>query len=585
MYDFEPNEQQQKIIDWAKNGEGNMMVKARAGTGKTTTIEMIVQNISNPSLVMCFNKHIAEELLQRNNLERFVTKKSEGGLGLTQIRTSNSLGNATLLQDLEGKGFKTKDGKFLQENKIYQVFRDFLVDYCRKCQQPFPEGKLQSAVLRDLKTAYDKTKNRFYNAEEKNAEIVIVEGRLFPSIPLSEEDIENYPILPWAEIVSKSILEGVKIYEERGIYDFSDQLFIPVYKNLDLPYWIARYTDTILVDEAQDLTPLQIAFLQKINGARKMYKKTTTDARYCFVGDDRQAIYSFIGATGGIFDRIKTKFETPELPLTICYRCSKSVIRLAQEIVPDIEARPDAIEGSTPFILNSEICDYVKPNDMVIARRNRDLTEIFLDIIGKGKPVYIKDKDLVEQTIDSIERLGCENLEDLMAKITKLQKEYQEKMNNPENARIASAINNDAMDIYDIIKMLLDFFIYNKGNSFATPVYIFIDYLENLLVTSPKKDAIMVSSIHQVKGLEANNVFVINFDQMPYVSPIKTPEENEQEVNLKYVAITRAKVNLYRCVKEIIYKEDKDEDNYDDYDDEYEYDDDDEEDDDAGFIF
>jgi excinuclease UvrABC helicase subunit UvrB len=72
MYDFEPNEQQQKIIDWAKNGEGNMMVKARAGTGKTTTIEMIVQNISNPSLVMCFNKHIAEELLQRNNLERFL---------------------------------------------------------------------------------------------------------------------------------------------------------------------------------------------------------------------------------------------------------------------------------------------------------------------------------------------------------------------------------------------------------------------------------------------------------------------------------------------------------------------------------
>ena len=55
----------------------------------------------------------------------------------------------------------------------------------------------------------------------------------------------------------------------------------------------------------------------------------------------------------------------------------------------------------------------------------------------------------------------------------------------------------------------------------------------------------LLSTIHKQKGAEFNNVLIVDFSLLPLVWPGQQDWEFEQELNLVYVAITRAKDKLY----------------------------------------
>jgi superfamily I DNA/RNA helicase len=55
-----------------------------------------------------------------------------------------------------------------------------------------------------------------------------------------------------------------------------------------------------------------------------------------------------------------------------------------------------------------------------------------------------------------------------------------------------------------------------------------------------KKAGVVFSTIHKAKGLEADNVWIIETQLMPHPMA-KSKSDREQEMNLCYVAITRAK--------------------------------------------
>ena len=65
-----------------------------------------------------------------------------------------------------------------------------------------------------------------------------------------------------------------------------------------------------------------------------------------------------------------------------------------------------------------------------------------------------------------------------------------------------------------------------------------------MLNTTSRKNAVVCSSIHQAKGSETNNVFVLN-EAEPMIYNYMSPEQKQQEINLSYVSLTRAKENLY----------------------------------------
>ena len=551
MPKFPPNKYQTEIIDWVKNGTGNALIDAKAGSGKTSTLELIAQNYDRKMLFLAFNNHIAAEINQKPELQPYLTKKEEGGKGTLKVMTVNSLGNMTVLNDLATRKLYTfgKENKFLDDNKLFRILRKIIEDYCRTRHERVTEDMIWD-MQRDLRKACDKVRCKYISGDRDYVERIIEEDGLCKFNLIEREDGLSYPYLPWASICEEAIDKSLEMYAERGSYDFIEQLYIPVVNKLLLPNWMSWYSEFIGVDEAQDLSQLQLTFIKKLIPMQTPYRPKFP-TRFLFVADRRQAIYAFAGADCHSVENIKKQFNTTDMGLNICYRCAKKIIEVAQQEVPDIEAAPNAIDGEVHIINNEEIAKLIKPKGMAIARKNKDLAEIFLSIVLEGKPVYIKDKELVENTIKSIRSLGCSTLNGLTNKLDDLQKDFKKQMSNPENSKSASAINNGNMDIFDTVKALLDFYIKEKGHSLNTPIEIFIEFIKELLVTEPSDNAAIVSSIHQVKGLEADEVFIINYNLMPYTSKTKSADENMQERNLKYIAVTRARKVLYLCNGEL----------------------------------
>ena len=102
-YGFTPSEYQEKIFDFVRKGTGNGVIRATAGSGKTTSIITAMKLVpkSKKCLFIAFNKSIVEEL----------TKKLEDYPNC-HVRTLHSLGYAILRRnfgnDIEIDEYKYK---------------------------------------------------------------------------------------------------------------------------------------------------------------------------------------------------------------------------------------------------------------------------------------------------------------------------------------------------------------------------------------------------------------------------------------------------------------------------------------------
>ena len=69
--------------------------------------------------------------------------------------------------------------------------------------------------------------------------------------------------------------------------------------------------------------------------------------RILAVADDKQVLYSFIGVDIDSVELLTKKTFNAKIPkiTNLPYRCAKNIVKLAQEIVPDIEAAPNAKNG------------------------------------------------------------------------------------------------------------------------------------------------------------------------------------------------------------------------------------------------
>jgi superfamily I DNA/RNA helicase len=94
----------------------------------------------------------------------------------------------------------------------------------------------------------------------------------------------------------------------------------------------------------------------------------------------------------------------------------------------------------------------------------------------------------------------------------------------------------DAMQILKVIAKM-------KGQDSADS---YVHVVNSLFSPDALKEAIMFSTIHGQKGLEADNVFIIETPQRDDL----LEWEQVQERNLQYVAVTRAKKNLFYIMPE-----------------------------------
>jgi DNA helicase II / ATP-dependent DNA helicase PcrA len=325
------------------------------------------------------------------------------------------------------------------------------------------------------------------------------------------------------DLVPQVIARCKEVAKDRTI-DFNDMVWLPVALGLT----VERY-DLLLVDEAQDLNRCQQA-LAKMSGRRLV-----------FCGDDKQAIYGFAGADCESLPRLTEELgRTPRgvvtLPLTQTRRCAKAVVREAQKYVQDFgffDTNPEGLVATLPF--SGPWYDQVRDGDFLLCRVNAPLVSAFFRFISTGRRASILGRDLGTGLIRFVRKLKAGSVPDLLAKADRwLEAEEKAEMVRkfPREDRLAS--------LQDKVACLA---VFCQG---AASVQDVVVAMEQAFTDDRDRPGIRLSSVHKAKGLEARRVFIMMPKGASIPHPMaRTPWAREQENNILYVGITRSIEELY----------------------------------------
>ena len=538
---------QKDIINYFNaNPSSNMYINAKAGCGKSFIATQMLKDVDKNSIYLAFNKSIAEEMKEK------ITNPK------VKVCTIHSLCNSILLYNLQqkvskqgGLGKQRDTDSKLDNLKIYRIINDILV----QDQDVKRDFEYKTFLTENYVKLYNLVRlkvidlEKGYEAKDKIKEVIKEQGLFFHEIYGGvSSDIA-------LKVIRQIDVQSLLLFEKEKIYDFTDMLYITL-KKLRNKEWVVpgwNYYSNIVADESQDLSTIQLFLL-------KYFKRQ--GGRYVFILDYRQAIYAFAGANCGSYMLIKKLFAPiTEFELPINYRCARSHLDLVNKL-HHIGIKPcdTAPEGKIKTISKQSCVDLAEAGDYIVGRKNKWLFPIILELIKKGKPVYIKDDTLVKDIEKIIDKSSFDSIVDLERYIINKQKRLKKKIEetsnkaketneeetqvNPEdNVTIEKQTEDKSgqLETLSILQMLLAAF---KENYTTHSKSQFLKYVKSILNTTSSNECIMVSSIHCVKGLEAQNVFVLN-EGKTVIDGTMSSDQKQQEFNLSYVSLTRAKENLY----------------------------------------
>lgn len=184
------------------------------------------------------------------------------------------------------------------------------------------------------------------------------------------------------------------------------------------------------------------------------------------------------------------------------------------------------------------ITDYklIKDSSMVICRNSGPLLDLYFQLLSENKKVFIKGEDILNGVIRFLRPYQYKTVRQALQKINFEILEIQQLEVKTDELRFK---------LYKLKDNLKNFILLSKH--YCSPndkVDVIIAELEHMFKTIDDSSAITLCTIHKSKGLEANVVYILNEFLIPSKFA-KSPMQLEQERNLKYVARTRAKEELY----------------------------------------
>lgn len=111
---------------------------------------------------------------------------------------------------------------------------------------------------------------------------------------------------------------------------------------------------------------------------------------------------------------------------------------------------------------------------------------------------------------------------------------------------VASSLEKRS-DYAPVIKKFINYYLNTKNVSVSCDS--FLTFVESFLRGSELENVPVLSTIHKMKGSEADRVFILDYPCFPYKFNGMSDEQLQQEINLQYVAITRAKKELYLALQ------------------------------------
>lgn len=538
---MELSKYQKEIIDFFKNNpHDNIIVKALAGTGKSTLICLLTEETSTSDIYVAFNSSIAEEFSRKISNPK------------TKVKTLHSLGLAIMNSNLSestskggiGSRNTSSSGATLDNFKIHKIIDELIYETFGK----YDKFEHKIFIKDNYVQLYNLCRLTCTNmSSDSEVEKLVEDYNLF--VDYSGNDFSSplvSTMVTWLEQIDEKSIEEFKTSR---VIDFTDMLYI-TYKKLSSGEWKVPYYNyytNIYIDEAQDLSTIQLLMLKFIK--RK-------GGRYIFVLDENQAIYSFAGGNAKSCALIpKLYAPIKEFDLPINYRCPTShLAKVNRDFGIPIQPRPDAPVGSIKTIDKEEIKKYVHAGDLVISRKNKWLSDVILDLAIHGIPIYMEDKEMVEQIKKLVSSQKAASLYELKNKLEKIIKKYNvqlekivkketEKAEEDTKKMIDVSDTNSRIDNINFIKSILSYYSSQPQNKYDKPDD-FIKYIDVLLNTKMPSNCVRVCSVHKAKGLEAPQTFVLN-EAKVCTDRRNSWEQNEQEKNLSYISITRAKENLF----------------------------------------
>jgi superfamily I DNA/RNA helicase len=469
------------LFDFIQADTGSVIIDAKAGSGKTTTIVEACNRLPEKTsiLFLAFNKAIVEELKLR--LPEGVACKTFNGIGW-----SSWLSFAGKRVQIEG-------------NKTRNIIRDNFRKEDEESYGSFVNKCVALAKSNGL-TPED--------LDETWMGLIDHHG--------VSPDVEGSDIYRGIDLCRKTLRESIRL--STSVCDFDDQIYMPWLKGSTFQKF-----DVIFIDEAQDTNSIQCDLL------KRMLKP---EGRLIAVGDPNQAIYGFRGADHNAMNNIREVFNSTVLPLSISYRCGKSIIQEARKYVNDIEAFSGAAEGEVVSMDKYSIEDF-KPSDAILCRNNAPLVEIAYQIISRGRGINFMGKDLGTGLKTLINRMEANDLDDLASKLDRwLDKEIEKAIRKGQEDKV------DALT--DKVKCIT-IFMDNLPSSRQT-VNDLIRAIDSLFEGGGR--GITLASVHKSKGREWDRVFILDFNTYMPSKWANKDWQKVQENNLIYVAITRAKHHL-----------------------------------------
>ena len=504
------------------SGEGHTVVNAVAGSGKTTTgiagLSHIPSSLS--AIFVAFNKDIAETLkakwgkivstlesppsVEISTLHSYGLHCVKAGLGYLRLDAQRV---DKIAYAMYPDPPKSANAPALEREEIFNMRRDLvktvslakgaLASTTEQIDAIIDSFEIQSAVngkrdrfISDVLAILEKCK------ETATQLLEIKAARKEPGADLSG-----------LKALEKDVLAG-------GTIDFDDMIWLPVVLNL-----AQRQYDRVLGDEVQDFNKCQLEL---------MIRALKPSGRFLGFGDPRQAIYRFRGADENAFNNIKERLGATELPLSVCYRCSKSVVREAQKLVPNIEAAPNAIDGDVFSVSYVTMQHEAAPGDFILSRTNAPLVELCMGFIAEGRRALIQGRDIGASLAVFVRKSKMKDVHAL--------RDYTQAWCNKECDRLA-AKGRDTQSVEDKAACILAL---SEG---AASVEDVISEIEMLFADRDAMNCIVLSTTHKAKGLERDRVWVLKGTYM------RRPDAEEK--NLFYVAQTRAKKELYLVAKKV----------------------------------
>ena len=317
MVGVQLTEEQQAAVEAALKEE-RLRVMALAGTGKTTTLLSIAQSLvaegARKVLIVAFNNSVAKELqhkVKKLGLEKHVEVRTLHGLAYRHVVGRGPVGT------------KADLAKAVQEK--YGL--DAAVAYAH-------------VVALEKWCETDMTFAEFFSGRKMPAAKMPAAIREMIDVGLLEKVWKNPPV--WTHFLYQKQFER-SLKGQRVKYD------------------------AILVDEAQDLNPVQVSIVMHISASRKV-----------LVGDPWQSIYMWRGAINTL-----EKLDWPVVRLTHSFRFGKNIADIANRI---LSLHGVELRGVGPTKDRSDIVAY-------ISRSNSTMLSTALER-GKRGEKYRFERDI-----------------------------------------------------------------------------------------------------------------------------------------------------------------------------------------------